>query len=144
MANFLLHSGFRQVKPRSRVLSGLGFLLPKLIFGHVDYGFLNHSSAADTFPNIYAASSSFVELDNLCQPSEGPVGTVFWLIRSFYKLTFRGLSASIVLVLQCCLFKWQRLISAQFSLRNQQPRVIRLPALNTADSFQSSVRACYL
>ena len=55
-ANFLLHSGFRQVKSRSRVLSSLGFSLPKLIFGHADYGFLIHSFAAANVPNIYAAS----------------------------------------------------------------------------------------
>ena len=36
VANFLLHSGFRQVMLRSRVLSSLGLTLPKLIFDHVD------------------------------------------------------------------------------------------------------------
>ena len=54
--NFLLHFGFMQVKPLSRVLISLELTLPKLVFGHVDDGFLNHSSAAATVSNISAAS----------------------------------------------------------------------------------------
>ena len=54
--NFLLHSGFRQVKPHLRFLSSLGFTFPKLVSGHVDGGFLIHSSDAATIPNISAAS----------------------------------------------------------------------------------------
>ena len=104
VANFLLHSGFRQIKRCSRVMSSFGLTLFKLMFGHVNDGFLIHSSAAATVPNILlhlfgvGASSSFVELDDLRQPSEGPIGTVYWLIRSFYMLTSRALSASIVIV----------------------------------------------
>ena len=55
----------------------------KLGFGHVNDGFLTHSSAAATVPNIprhlfgVGALGSFVKLDDLLQPSEGPIGTGF-------------------------------------------------------------------
>ena len=56
VTNFLLHSGFRQVKPRSRVLSSLGLTLPKFAFANGDDGFLIHSSVNATVSNISAAS----------------------------------------------------------------------------------------
>ena len=56
VANFLLHSAFRQVKPCSRVLSSLGLTLSKLVISHVSDGFLIHSSAAATVLNISTAS----------------------------------------------------------------------------------------
>ena len=105
VANFLLHSGFRQVKSHSCVLSSLSLTLSKLIFGYVNDGFLVHSSAAGTVLIISAASSFFVELGKLQQSSEGPFGTVFCLTTSFYILTSRALSASIVIAFQCWLLK---------------------------------------
>ena len=89
VANFLIHSGFRQVKPSSHLMSSLGLTLTKLVSDHVNGGFLIHSSTFQIFPlHLFGvgAPSSFVELDNLRQPSKGPICRVFWLIRSFYML----------------------------------------------------------
>ena len=56
VANFLLPSGFGQVTLRSRELNRLGLTLPSLVFDHVGDGFLIHSSAATTVPNISTVS----------------------------------------------------------------------------------------
>ena len=51
-----LQFAFRQTNPRSCVLIKMGLTLPNLVFGHVNDGFLIHSSAATTVPYISAAS----------------------------------------------------------------------------------------
>ena len=52
VANFLLDSGCRQVKRCSRGLSSFGLTLFKLIFCHVNDGFLIHSSAEKPAPSV--------------------------------------------------------------------------------------------
>ena len=57
VANFLLHSWLRQVAAHSRELRRSGLSFPKLVLGHVDDGFLIHSSAGATVPNISTVSA---------------------------------------------------------------------------------------
>ena len=66
VANFLFHPGFRQVKQCSHGLDSFDLTLFKLIFGHVDDGFLSIFSAAATVPNISTTSVRSLCVQFLC------------------------------------------------------------------------------
>ena len=144
--NFLLHSGFRQVKTRSRVMSSLGLTVPKLVFVHVNDELLIHSSAASAIPNISSASVRSMCIQFLSWTGR-PLPAVWrsdW--HSFsVNLKFIQVDAKrfmhldrtfvVIRVVGVAVFNsW-----SDFYLRDQQPRALRLKLLRTADGFRSSI-----
>ena len=116
------------------------------VFGHVNDGFLIHSSTAATVPNIYAASVWSWCIHFLCWTGRPPpaiwrcdwhshLANPEFLHAGIQSLKSLDRNCAAMLIVGMGAFNsW-----TVFSLRDQQPSAIRLPVLSTADNIRLSV-----